>query len=223
LDGETGLYFYRARYYDHTSGRFLQTDPIGISGEDNRYTYLGNSPTNYIDPLGLDFVDVTANYAAGFGDAISFGITSYVRDMTGANRGVDICSWGYSIGSWTGFFHGIAMGGGSLLNGGAKTVLYAGEGSLEAAKLAKASAKLLEDTLGGKLLKLVDQNVTLPDSVWKAASAIFAANAKGDVAVFARNARADSILHTVELPMLSLVNRVNSWIPRANTAKIVMR
>ncbi|UCG49782.1 MAG: RHS repeat-associated core domain-containing protein, partial [Phycisphaerales bacterium] len=31
LDGETGLYYYRARYYSPEIGRFLQTDPIGYS------------------------------------------------------------------------------------------------------------------------------------------------------------------------------------------------
>jgi RHS repeat-associated protein len=30
---ETGLYFYRSRYYDSTAGRFLTRDPIGLKGE----------------------------------------------------------------------------------------------------------------------------------------------------------------------------------------------
>ncbi|MGH7164355.1 MAG: LamG-like jellyroll fold domain-containing protein, partial [Nitrospiraceae bacterium] len=45
FDAETGLYFYRARAYDPTIGRFLQKDPLGIGGGDlNLYSYVGSSP-----------------------------------------------------------------------------------------------------------------------------------------------------------------------------------
>ena len=52
-DSETGLYYYRARYYDPTLGRFLQRDPIGYGDGMNLYAYVGNNPMNWIDPLGL--------------------------------------------------------------------------------------------------------------------------------------------------------------------------
>jgi len=42
-----------ARYYDPTTGRFLQRDPIGILGGSNVYTYVDNAPTVAIDPSGL--------------------------------------------------------------------------------------------------------------------------------------------------------------------------
>ncbi len=44
---------YRARYYDPATGRFLSEDPIGFDGGSNFYAYVGNSPTNRKDPLGL--------------------------------------------------------------------------------------------------------------------------------------------------------------------------
>ena len=55
LDVETGLYYYRARYYDPASGRFISQDPIGFTaGDANLYTYVGNGPTNFVDPGGLN-------------------------------------------------------------------------------------------------------------------------------------------------------------------------
>ena len=53
LDPETGLYFYRARYYDPNLGRFLSEDPIeGNSERLNLYQYVENNPLNSIDPTG---------------------------------------------------------------------------------------------------------------------------------------------------------------------------
>ncbi len=52
-DPETGLYYYRARYYDPMMGRFLQVDPLEFYDEINRYSYCQNDPLNCTDPLGL--------------------------------------------------------------------------------------------------------------------------------------------------------------------------
>jgi len=52
-DAESGLYFYKARYYSAVLGRFLQRDPLGFVDGLNTYLYALNSPANYFDPLGL--------------------------------------------------------------------------------------------------------------------------------------------------------------------------
>jgi RHS repeat-associated protein len=52
-DGEIGLYFYRARYYDAIVGRFIGEDPIGFSaGDANLYRYVFNKTTDRRDPMG---------------------------------------------------------------------------------------------------------------------------------------------------------------------------
>lgn len=53
LDPETGLYYYRARYYDSENGRFLSEDPIQALGGLNFYEYVNNGPATLVDPSGL--------------------------------------------------------------------------------------------------------------------------------------------------------------------------
>ncbi len=53
LDSDTGLYYYRARWYEPSTGRFISRDPIGIDGGINLYGYVGNGPVNKSDPKGL--------------------------------------------------------------------------------------------------------------------------------------------------------------------------
>jgi RHS repeat-associated protein len=53
-DAETNLYFYRTRYYDPSTGRFMNEDLIRFEGGSDFYTYVRNSPVSFIDPLGLN-------------------------------------------------------------------------------------------------------------------------------------------------------------------------
>jgi RHS repeat-associated protein len=52
FDNETGLYFYRARYFDPTIGRFLGEDSVHNYLYKSFYSYVFNSPTNATDPTG---------------------------------------------------------------------------------------------------------------------------------------------------------------------------
>ena len=52
-DAETGLYYNLQRFYHPGMGRYLQSDPIGLSGGNNTYSYADNTPISLIDPFGL--------------------------------------------------------------------------------------------------------------------------------------------------------------------------
>jgi RHS repeat-associated protein len=52
FDPETSLYYYRARYYDPTTGRFLSEDPIHFHAGTNFYRYVNNNPVLLLDPMG---------------------------------------------------------------------------------------------------------------------------------------------------------------------------
>ena len=53
-DKEIGLYDYRARYYSADLGRFISRDPIGIRDNVNLYSYVGNNPVKFVDPMGRE-------------------------------------------------------------------------------------------------------------------------------------------------------------------------
>lgn len=52
-DAESGLYFYRARYYDPGVGRFVSRDPVGLLGGQNIYLYAEANPISFTDPTGF--------------------------------------------------------------------------------------------------------------------------------------------------------------------------
>jgi RHS repeat-associated protein len=98
LDTETGLYFYRARYYDPAIGRFLSEDPIGLLEGPNLYGYVDGNPITFTDPLGLFGWRDAANFVPILGSSLDaydsfqcgniaagiFHTGLAVLDMTGA-------------------------------------------------------------------------------------------------------------------------------------------
>jgi RHS repeat-associated protein len=120
-----GIYYYRARYYNPSTGRFLSQDPIGIgSGTMNLYGYAGNSPTSFRDPSGKCLPTAAAGAAVG---AATYAFT-HRKDF----------SWA-GLGAWA--------AGGALLGCGipAGLDLLAGDAAAEVAATAAEDA-VVEDT-----------------------------------------------------------------------------
>ncbi|MCD6186879.1 MAG: hypothetical protein J7K09_01840, partial [Desulfuromusa sp.] len=82
-ESETGLYYYRGRYYDPGLGRFISEDPTGFDGGDfNLYRYINNSPLNGTDPTGEQAIIEFAMHICDLLSIHSFGL-SVTDQITG--------------------------------------------------------------------------------------------------------------------------------------------
>ena len=75
-DSETGLHYNNYRDYDPSTGRYVESDPIGLDGGLNTYGYVYQNPVNYYDPDG-QFV----NYILGAATSVAIGFT--IAKLTG--------------------------------------------------------------------------------------------------------------------------------------------
>ncbi|MGM0594722.1 MAG: RHS repeat-associated core domain-containing protein, partial [Pseudomonadota bacterium] len=53
FDAETGLHYNYFRDYDPATGRYVESDPVGLDGGLNTYAYVASNLLRYVDPLGL--------------------------------------------------------------------------------------------------------------------------------------------------------------------------
>ncbi len=109
-----GVQCFGARWYDATLGRFLGVDPVsfreGMAASFNAYAYGNLNPFRFVDPDGRLSEDVV-NAVAGFGDAVSLGLTSFARQRAHIDGGVDTASASYRVGAAAGIVHSLALGG----------------------------------------------------------------------------------------------------------------
>jgi len=115
FDQETDLHYNYFRYYNPKIGRYLTEDPIRLStGEVNLYSFVFGNPIRFIDPFGLyswdDFIFDAADFSAGWGDTLSFGITNQIRELLGTNSVVNKCSTPFKLGEVFGFLNDIGIG-----------------------------------------------------------------------------------------------------------------
>jgi RHS repeat-associated protein len=124
-DDGSGLFYYRARYYQPRFQRFISEDPLRFSGEDaNLYEYVSGNPMMYRDPYGLFELPLlpreVVDASAGIGDALSLGLTDLIRDALDINTVVDKCSDAYKGGKYAGHAlggSGLALRGAAALGG----------------------------------------------------------------------------------------------------------
>lgn len=94
-DSESGMWQNGARDYNQYYGRYIESDPIGLGGGVNTYTYVGNNPLSYIDPYGL------------------WALSGSLFDLVGG--GFELTGKGWHVASIS-FSGGVGIGGGLSLD-----------------------------------------------------------------------------------------------------------
>ena len=95
-DDGTGLYYYRARYYDPGRARFVSEDPIEFaSGDPNLYGYVNASPLSYRDPSGLLI-------AQAIGGGLGFAFGAYAAYANDPNASWGTIAQSAAVGALTG-------------------------------------------------------------------------------------------------------------------------
>lgn len=194
-DPQTGLVRLGARDYDPFTGRWTSKDPLLFGGGDtNLYAYAANDPINRVDPSGLSvwsfFEDIwigagisasniingnedpLVNAVAGFGDAISAGLTKKIRGIAGLDGFVDQCSDDYRRGSTSGHVFTALHGAASVTSSAAALVranylkgmraIAQAEADIKAVEGARILGKEITVGVGGLLRSRIDLYVELP-------------------------------------------------------------
>jgi RHS repeat-associated protein len=85
-DPDTGLYYYKARYYSAALGRFLQTDPVGYEPDLNLYAYVRSDPVDHLDPTGQCEPGKPSTCPHGASNVHQYGNFGAARNATGPSE-----------------------------------------------------------------------------------------------------------------------------------------
>jgi RHS repeat-associated protein len=113
-DQQTGLNYYGYRFYSAALGRWINRDPLGEAGGINLYGFVGNNPTNYIDPYGEMGAAAAAIPLAGKIGAGGVGLGAFGTAAVWTGGALAAGAIGYGVTSWA--IHDTWLGNGGIGN-----------------------------------------------------------------------------------------------------------
>jgi RHS repeat-associated protein len=227
---EFELYYYKARLYSPTLGRFLQTDPIGYADEFNLSAYVGNDPLSNADPTGTTCSTGTRTEGATASECKVADPSAVAQATAGAQTSTvsgppGVADWATTSGICLGGCHGTSPDGplrpmtpteALILDalGVVATLPLGGEfvGAIKAGRAGAhrvfwvgADGQAAAIASGGKLLKpskaAIDAAARGDFTLMRAQSAAWARGATGEVEVFFGHGKGGTFLYD-ELPEL---------------------